>query len=346
MASYKELKGQNIVGYSSDPPSPNNGDIWYNTTEQQLKVFEAAALSSFSSAPPLNTARGQLIAGGNQTSALAFGGRTGSSATGANEDYNGSSWTTRTGMNNARYGHSGGARGNYGNATSGVSGPNTSFITDQEQWNGTSWLNIARDQGATVRDSASCGNDITSYIVVGGVDNTSSVVSTVATVNYYGTGTLSGNINTARFGASGFGSPESTGDFIPDNGAMIAGGMSSPSTHLATTETYNGAAWTTQPSMSTERAFGGSMGTLGDGVIVGGEYASGAQSSAEKWNGSTWTTVSASLPSGRMALSPNSVGSASSGMVIGGSTVAVSSGYTSDTLDYNQSGGVRSITNQ
>lgn len=345
MASYKELKGQNIVGYSSDPPSPNSGDIWYNTTEQQLKVFEAAALSSFSSAPSLNTARGQLIAGGNQTSALAFGGRTGSSATGANEDYNGSTWTTRTSMNNARYGHSGAARGNYGNASSGVSGPSTTFITDQEQWNGTSWLNIARDQGPTKRDSTSCGNNIDSYFVVGGVDNTSSVVNTVSGF----TGSSFGSrpsINTARFGASGFGSPENTSNYVIDNGAMIAGGMSNPSTHLATTETWDGIAWTAQPSMSTERAFGGSMGTVGDGVIVGGEYASGAQSSAEKWNGSAWTTVSASLPSGRMALSPNSVGSASSGMVIGGSTVALSSGYTSDTLDYNQSGGVRSITNQ
>jgi hypothetical protein len=47
-------------------------------------------------------ARG-LAGAGTQTAALAFGGGNIPPATGATEEYDGSTWTTRTGLNTARY---------------------------------------------------------------------------------------------------------------------------------------------------------------------------------------------------------------------------------------------------
>jgi hypothetical protein len=55
--------------------------------------------------PPgsLNTARDSLAGCGTQTAALAFGGYTGTANTGATEEYDGTTWTTKSwGLNTAR----------------------------------------------------------------------------------------------------------------------------------------------------------------------------------------------------------------------------------------------------
>ena len=56
MATYKEISGLNIKTLSSDPSNLNEGDMWYNTTSNTLKVAELAA-SAWSAAGVLNTAR-------------------------------------------------------------------------------------------------------------------------------------------------------------------------------------------------------------------------------------------------------------------------------------------------
>src|SRR5210317_618474 len=62
-----------VPAVASDPPSPAEGDIWYNTTTGALRF--RAKLGAWASGGSLNQARSDLGgAGANNTSTLAFGG--------------------------------------------------------------------------------------------------------------------------------------------------------------------------------------------------------------------------------------------------------------------------------
>ena len=37
MATYKEIKGTQIEAVSSDPSNPVEGQVWYNTTTQNIQ---------------------------------------------------------------------------------------------------------------------------------------------------------------------------------------------------------------------------------------------------------------------------------------------------------------------
>src|SRR5210317_69292 len=78
-----------VPAVASDPPSPAEGDIWYNTTTGALRF--AAQAGSWATGGSLNTARPHLAGmGASNTAALATGG---SPATTLTESYNGTSWT-------------------------------------------------------------------------------------------------------------------------------------------------------------------------------------------------------------------------------------------------------------
>jgi hypothetical protein len=40
MATYKEIFGTDVEVVSSDPANPVTGQVWYNTTTQQLKGYK------------------------------------------------------------------------------------------------------------------------------------------------------------------------------------------------------------------------------------------------------------------------------------------------------------------
>ena len=98
MATYKEIFGTNIQVVSSDPANPNVGQLWYNTTSQELKGLKQVIGNSWATANPLNTARFYLAGAGTQTAALAFGGvqPTTSPAPTATEEWYGDGIITET----------------------------------------------------------------------------------------------------------------------------------------------------------------------------------------------------------------------------------------------------------
>src|SRR5210317_1375463 len=98
--------GDLIQSVASDPPAPDFGDIWYNSTEQKIKLKGLSVPGgSWASGGALNTGRGVLGgAGASSTDALAFGG-TGNTA--ITELYNGTSWTEVNDLNTGRVGISG-----------------------------------------------------------------------------------------------------------------------------------------------------------------------------------------------------------------------------------------------
>ena len=42
MGHTKEIRGTYIVSVTSDPPSPVNGQMWYNSTDKVIKGFTSS----------------------------------------------------------------------------------------------------------------------------------------------------------------------------------------------------------------------------------------------------------------------------------------------------------------
>jgi hypothetical protein len=57
MATYKEIHGTDIETIASDPSNPVVGQVWYNTTTQQLKGYRQVMGNAWSTGGNLNTAR-------------------------------------------------------------------------------------------------------------------------------------------------------------------------------------------------------------------------------------------------------------------------------------------------
>ena len=75
MSTYKSIKGESIVGRTSDFTSPSTeGQVFYNTTDNAFKTLISAA--AWSSAAPVNTANGFMgyASESTQTTGLLFGG--------------------------------------------------------------------------------------------------------------------------------------------------------------------------------------------------------------------------------------------------------------------------------
>jgi hypothetical protein len=76
MADYKTIKGTKIQNYTTDPDNPLTGQVWYNETDQVLKVNTGPLVNAWATGNDLNTARNVLAGAGTQTAALGFGGKT------------------------------------------------------------------------------------------------------------------------------------------------------------------------------------------------------------------------------------------------------------------------------
>ena len=118
MATYKEIKGVTIQALDEDP---------------------VEFVGTWASGGNLNTARGNGLGGaGIQTAALAFAGAEPSNSA-KTESYNGSSWTETTDMNTARSYIVG--TGAVYTAALAIGGASPQTAT--EQWDGSSWTEIA-----------------------------------------------------------------------------------------------------------------------------------------------------------------------------------------------------------
>src|SRR5210317_1316685 len=86
---------------ASDPPSPDAGQIWYNTTDKVLRAYVLGA-GSWASGGNLNTARQSAGQVGGTSDGLLFSGSAAPGYVGSTEEYNGSAWTEVNDLNTAR----------------------------------------------------------------------------------------------------------------------------------------------------------------------------------------------------------------------------------------------------
>jgi hypothetical protein len=71
MTTYYETKGQKIQVLATDPSETIEGQVWYNSTSNTLKVYKSFT-DAWSTGGNLGTARSYLAGAGTQTAGLSF----------------------------------------------------------------------------------------------------------------------------------------------------------------------------------------------------------------------------------------------------------------------------------
>ena len=99
MATFKEIRGQLIKKYTTNPAEPLEGQMWFNNTTGTLKG--SIATEAWRSAAPLATGRNQMATGGTQTAAFGAGGYN-STDLNNTEEYDGSGWSAGGNLTTAR----------------------------------------------------------------------------------------------------------------------------------------------------------------------------------------------------------------------------------------------------
>ena len=219
MTTYKTIRGTHIVSVTSDPPSPVNGQMWYNSTDKAIKGFVSNPVGSWATGGAMNTARRYPGGAGTQTAALGFGGLIsppGDTLFDNTEQYNGTSWTEVNNLNTSRY--QGGNAGTSYDAVLLSGGYATARNGNVESWNGTSWTEVA-DLSVAKYGGMSSGTN-TSATVAGGNGPPNAYLSTNESWNG-SSWTEVGDLNTARANGPGGGSGTS------NTSALVFGGRTS-----------------------------------------------------------------------------------------------------------------------
>ena len=275
MATYKEIRGTHILSVTSDPPSPVNGQMWYNSTDKVVKGFTSNPAGTWATSTALNNARGAGSTAGTNASAWFVGGEDPGGYENKTELWNGSSWTnsattSRPGaytcaQSMAVPNNSTGLLfgGHYG------ANPAAQFALC-EDWNGSAWTEVA-DLNTGRRSGGGAGTSAEACLAFGGGYGNPFTAQAV-TESWNGSAwTEVNDLNTARYGRAGFGSYTS---------ALYAG--DSPSNNV---ETWNGSSWTEVADQNNTGKDGGA------GVVntAGLSYGGFPTGHTEIWNGSSWT---------------------------------------------------------
>mgnify|MGYP003133478818 CR=1 FL=1 len=263
MATYSTIKGFTIQSLASDPAlTPLGAGTW-------------------ASGGNLNTARTTVAGAGLQTAALAFGGFE-PAASNKTESYDGTAWTAVNNMVGAR-----GYLAGMGTQTAALAAggwyPPPSGVNLSEEYNGTSWAE-GNNLPATVGENRGCGTQ-TAGLSAGGYNG--SAVNAV--YEYDGTcWSNGGTLGTARY---------SVGLLGIQTAAVCAGGTVSPHQQ---SETYDGSTWTEGADLNTARKNGGGCGgTSTEGIIATGQNPPGAINATEAYDGTSWTTLPATVATDR-----------------------------------------------
>ncbi len=253
--------GDAIESTASDPVSPNEGQIWYNSSEGKVKIYKA--VNAWSSGGNVGSSFYSAATGGTQDAAYKAGGGFPRAST-ASESYNGTSWTTAGSLNTARSRLSAGVVGTQ-TAGLGTGGYNTSLESATEHFNGSTWTSATSMPAG--RQSAGASGLQTAALVFGGGPSPTSSIS-------YNGSTWTATPNMVTGGSlTGVGTQTAT---------LASGNI---------TESYNGTTWTAGTTMSSPRTQVAGGGTQTSSIFSGGlNPPSGAFSTVEQWNGTSWTT--------------------------------------------------------
>ena len=292
-----------IPQVASDPPSPTEGDVWYNTSSYNLKVKGAVIpSSSWSTGGSLNVGRTWVEDGtaGAQTAAILMGGYAQPSVgvTSNTETYDGSAWTEVNNLNTAR-GEGGGGGTQTATIFFGGRVSSAPYQANTELYNGTSWTEV-NDMNAGEFRLGSAGTQTAALGVGGGPPYKTK------TESWNGTSwTEVNDLNTARVNSS-------TG--TQTAALCIAGELASAPAgyQTAQVESWDGTSWTETTDLNATVRFNATAGDQNQALSFGGYP---TVTNTEYWNGTSWTELN-NLANGRYEL--GGTGSAASALAMAG----------------------------
>ena len=310
MATFKQIRGQTIKKYTTNPTNPLEGQMWYNNTTGTLKVYTlgTAAWASGTNYPtPINALKG---AGGSNTAAFAVGGELGpptNATVDTTNTYDGSTWTgaptvPSTTRNAFVYGTQTAGLWSGGLTSPGGTYTNASAEFDGSTWTGSPTVPTSRGFGA------SSGTQTSALSTAG--DQLGVVWATGKAVDSYNGSTWTSETAypTSAYGVTGCGASETT--------AFVAGGEVPYPGGNPSVATYDGSAWTlTATPLNTLLPAGTQQlapaGPSTDALAFGG---SGGQTATASWNGTAW----ASQPSMATGRTAGGAGTAASALALAG----------------------------
>ena len=292
MTDYKTLKGFDVKVVTSDPSPVALGQMWYNSTDSQLRVNKN--VGAWAEGNNLNTARMSPYGStaGIQTAAMACDGTTQST-----EEYNGTSWAEQTpNTNTAKTNHMACGTQTAGLAAAG--GPPPALLS--EEYDGTSWTE-GNDMGTARYQLVGFGTQ-TAGLGTGGYVTGAGTKG--ETEEYNGASWAeSGDLNTTRHDLMG-------------SGTQTAGIVSGGASYSADSEEYNGTGWTEGNNLNEGRNDGAHFGIQTATFCVGGKEPT-RTNIVEEYNGTTWATGTAVNTS---ASTMSAAGTTTLGLVWGGTS--------------------------
>jgi len=339
MAAYKTLKGQSIRQVAEDPTNPVLGEIWYNNTIGVLKGYLNIG-GAISSGGNLNTGRRTLAGTGTQTAGLAVAG--GPPSITNTEEYDGTSWSEQNDIPQATQQMAGAGTQSATAVFGGQVVPPFAVVQNETyEYDGTSWTN-GGDMGTGRYNLAGCGTQ-TAALATGGT-----------TVNPSPPPNFKGRNLTEEYGGTSW----TAGGTYPievssirtagtQTAALGIGGSQFGAWIVNTVNEYNGSSWTAGGSMSQPNEGGATSGVQTAAIYAGGFGGPNAPTSTtrdriEIYNGSSWSTETATLTIARAELAASNAGPSTSTMFFGGPSPLGASQLTEEYTD--PSFGVQKIT--
>ena len=282
MSDYESIHGTRVKYLTSDPTleSSYEGQVWYNSTSGTNKAL--VHIKTWSSGGTMGTARYALgsATSGTQNAALGFGGAVDPSPAHmtATEEYSGFNWNSTGNLSTARRRLAGAGTQTSALAFGGGVTPGNTNSNATEEYGGSSWT--AGGALGTARFSLAGAGTQTAGLAFGGGGGTS-------TEEYDGSSWTSGGaLNTGRSNLGGMGT---------QTAALGMGGYSPGA--LSFTESYNGTSWTALNALDLGRYNAAAAGIQTLGIFYGGFGATALLNQTSEWDGTNWTTSSATMAS-------------------------------------------------
>ena len=305
MATYRNVQGGTIQSLSSDPTSPVNGEVWYNTTSNtfkfrgQLSSNSWAAGGSLITQPPSHQEMSYMCGFGNRSATMTVGGN--SPDTNLSQTYNDTSWTAGPNMTETIT-STGAVSSRSTTPSSQASGPailggdnNNPTGVLSFNWDGSSFSNNPASMTARRAGPWAFGSGVPTANFWGGVGTPAPSPNYLSSGEVYNGTAFSASpatLNTAR----GVGTGGQMGSGTP-NSAIIATGYAPAMTN---SESFNGTAWSNTSPTNYARYGAAMIGDSGTYALVftgnsGGTPAVGPGPTgtigAELWDGSSWSNT-------------------------------------------------------
>ena len=287
MATYSTEKGFTIQSLASDPPAPQLGQVWYNTTSTVLKGYgQSIPSGAWSSGGAMSTGRGYAGGAGlTINTSMAFGGSSPGGNTVKTETYDGTSWTEVNSLNTAVQGAMGAGTQSSAFSTSGKAPAQT---TDSEIWDGTSWSEEANNNTAR-HNGAGAGTGTAAIIFAGGVWNEPAKHKLTEEWNGTSWTETADLVDAHMTNVGGFG--------LTSTSAMCVSGYTYPPGAPDVTtfvEEWDGTSWSEKTAITVGAHYMRGSGTTTSGIMAGGQTP-GNIANTQFWNGTAWAEL-ADLP--------------------------------------------------